>query len=163
MVSLKLKLLSSPLYLLSSTYIFTRFISSLLKPQLCPDRSVIVSRLIQGWFYYINKVGCSNKINCTNRMGCANKVGYIISNTKIGVLIVVYKVGFLVVVVLVLILAKLFLRRQAIRPNLNSLPAAIQSLTSDSVYSVGSSSCKVLNKDCRTITHLSFLTHTLQT
>jgi len=92
MVSLKLKLLSSPLYLLSSVYIFIRFINSLLKP-------------------WLNKAGCINKIGCTNKVGYIGKIGYRISKVKVRVLIVVYKIRFLVILVLVLALAKLFLRR----------------------------------------------------
>ena len=86
MVSLKLKLLSSPLYLLSSMYIFTRFINSLLKP-------------------WLDKVGYINGI------GYTNKVGYRVSEVEVGVLVVVRGVRFSVVLVLVLVLVKLFLRR----------------------------------------------------
>ena len=86
MVSLKLKLSSSPLYLLSSVYIFARFVNSLPKPWL-------------------------NKVGYINRIGYTNKVGYRVSEVKVGVLVVVHRVGFLVVLVLVLVLVKLFLRR----------------------------------------------------
>ena len=104
MVSLKLKLSFSPLYLLSSMYIFTRFINSLPKPWL-------------GKMGCINKIGCVdemgyiNKIDCINRIGCVGKMGYRVSEVEVGVLIVIRKIGFLVVLVLILILAKLFLKR----------------------------------------------------
>jgi len=91
-VSLKLKLSSSLLYLLSSKYIFTRFINSLPKP-------------------WLNKAGYINKMDYTNKVGYIGKVGYRVSEVKVRVLIVVYKIRFLVVLVLVLALAKLFLRR----------------------------------------------------
>ena len=67
-------------------YIFVRFVNSLLKPWL-------------------------DKVGYINEMGCTNKMGYGVSEVKVRVLIVVYKIGFLVVLVLVLVLAKLFLRR----------------------------------------------------
>ena len=86
MVSLKLKLLSSLLYLLSSVYIFARFINSLPKP-------------------WLNKVGYINGIGYTNKVGCR------VSEVKVGVLKVVCGVRFLIVLVLVLVLVKLFLRR----------------------------------------------------
>ena len=92
MVSLKLKLLSSLLYLLSSVYIFARFISSLPKP-------------------WLNEVGYINKVGYADKIGCIGKIGYRVSEVKVRVLIVVYKIKFLVVLVLVLALAKLFLRR----------------------------------------------------
>ena len=47
----------------------------------------------------------------TNRIGYIGKVGYRVSEVKVRVLIVVHKIGFLVVLVLILVLAKLFLRR----------------------------------------------------
>ena len=68
------------LYLLSSIYIFIKFINSLLKPWL-------------------------------NKVGYINKTSYRINEVKVRVLIVVYKVGLLVVLVLILVLAKLFLKR----------------------------------------------------
>ena len=86
MVSLKSKLLSSPLYLLSSVYIFIRFVNSLPKP-------------------WLDKVGCINGIGCTDEVGCR------VSEVEVGVLVVVCRVGFSVVLVLVLVLVKLFLRR----------------------------------------------------
>ena len=51
------------------------------------------------------------------------RVGFIVGEVEVGVSIVVHKVGFLMVVVLVL--AKLFLRRYLICPKLNSPPVAI--------------------------------------
>ena len=135
MVSLKLKLLSSPLYLLSSVYIFIRFINSLLKPQL-------------------NKAGYINKI------GYTNKVGYRVNKVKVGVSIVVYKIRFLVVLILVLALAKLFLRRQLICPKLNFPLVAIYSLILSLVYFIGSSSYKVLRRASGIMVFLYFLTHT---
>ena len=86
MVSLKLKLLSFLLYLLSSVYIFARFVNSLPKPWL-------------------------DEVGCINRIGYTNKVSYRVGEVKVRVLVVVYGVGFLVVLVLVLVLVKLFLRR----------------------------------------------------
>ena len=130
-VSLKLKLLSSLLYLLSSIYIFAKFINSLLKPWL-------------------------------DKVGYTNKVGYRVSKVKVRVLMVVYRVRFsvILVLVLVLVLAKLFLRRWLICLKVNSPLFAVCSLILALVYSIGLSSCSVLQSDCRTITHLSFLTHT---
>ena len=72
MVSLKLKLLSSLLYLLSSVYIFARFVNSLPKPWL-------------------------DEVGYINRIGYTNKVGYRVSKVKVRVLIVVRGVRFLVV------------------------------------------------------------------
>jgi hypothetical protein len=92
MVSLKLKLLSSLLYLLSSVYIFIKFVNSLPKP-------------------WLNKTGCTNEIGCTNGIGCIGCIGYKVSEVKVGVSIVVREVEFLVILVLVLALAKLFLKR----------------------------------------------------
>ena len=71
------------------------------------------------------------------------------------------KIRVLMVLVLVLILAKLFLRRYLICFKLNSPLVAIYSLISYLVYSVGSSSCKVLNSDLGTMEFLCFLTYTL--
>jgi hypothetical protein len=98
MVSLKLKLLSSLLYLLSSIYIFVRFVNSLPKP-------------------WLNKVGYINKTDCTDEMSYVNGIGYIgkvgcgVGEIKVRVSVVVYKVKFSVVLILVLVLAKLFLKR----------------------------------------------------
>jgi len=50
-------------------------------------------------------------VGCINEIGCVGKMGYKVSKFKVRVLIVVYKIRFLVVLVLVLALAKLFLRR----------------------------------------------------
>ena len=146
MVSLKSKLLSSPLYLLSSIYIFARFINSLLNPQFqfYLDSPIIINRLVGGQFC------CADKISYIG--GIISRVEFIASKVKIGVAIVL---------VLVLILVKLFLRRQAIRPKLNSPPVAIQSLISDSVYSVGLSSYKVLQRASGIIVFLYLLTYTL--
>jgi len=47
----------------------------------------------------------------TNKVGYIGKVGYRVSKVKVGGLIVVYKIRFSVVLILVLALAKLFLRR----------------------------------------------------
>ena len=69
------------------------------------------------------------------------------SEIKIGVLIV-------------LVLAKLFLRRQSIRPKVNFPPVTICSLILGSVHSIGSSSYKVLNSNLGTIAFLYFLIHT---
>ena len=66
--------------MLSSIYIFIKFINSLLKPWL-------------------------------NKIGYINKMGYRINKVKIRVLIAVYKIRFLVILVLVLVLAKSFLKR----------------------------------------------------
>ena len=77
MVSLKLKLSSSPLYLLSSIYIFIKFVNSLPKP-------------------WLNEVGCINEIGYIN--GIVSKIGFMAGKVKIRVL-------------MVLILAKLFLKR----------------------------------------------------
>ena len=62
---------------------------------------------------------------------------------------------------MVLVLVKLFLRRQLIYSKVNFPLVAIYSLISGLVYSIGSSSCKVLNSDLGTIAFLYFLTHTL--
>ena len=85
-MSLKLKLLFSPLYLLSSIYIFVKFVNSLPKPWL-------------------------DKVGYINRIGCTNEVGYRVGEVKVRVLVVVCGIKFLVVLVLVLMLVKLFLRR----------------------------------------------------
>jgi hypothetical protein len=47
---------------------------------------------------WLNKVGYINKIGYTNKIGCIGKIGYKVSEVKVGVLVV-------------LILAKLFLKR----------------------------------------------------
>ena len=93
--------------------------------------------------------------------GIISRVGFVVGKIKIGVSIVVCKIGFSVVLVLVLVLAKLFLRRYLIRPKLNFPSAAIYSLISSLVHSIGSSSCRVLNSDLGTMAFLYFLTHTL--
>jgi len=67
-------------------YIFIRFINSLPKPWL-------------------------NEVGCVNGMGYINKVGCRVSEVKVGVLMVVCGVRFSVILMLVLMLAKLFLRR----------------------------------------------------
>ena len=64
-------------------------------------------------------------------------------------------------VLMVLVLAKLFLRRQLIRPKVNFPLVAIYSLILGLVYSIGSSSCKVLNSDLGTVVFLCFLIYTL--
>jgi len=61
---------------------------------------------------------------------------------------------------MVLVLVKLFLRRHLIHPELNSPLVAIYSLIFSLVYSIGSSSCKVLNSDLGTVAFLYFLTYT---
>src|SRR6266550_4851225 len=91
---------------------------------------------------------------CADEMGC---IGGVVS--RVGFVAGEIEIGVLVVLVLVLILVKLFLRRYLIRPELNSPPVAIYSLISSSVYSVRSSSCKVLNSNSRTVAFLCFLTH----
>ena len=113
MVSLKLKLLSSLLYLLSSVYIFIKFINSLPNPwlQFYLDGFIIVNRLVGGWFYYTNKVGHVSSI--------INRTEFIASKVEIGVVMVL---------ILVLVLKKLFLRRQVICLELNSPPIIMQSL-----------------------------------
>ena len=65
-VSLKLKLSSSPLYLLSFIYIFIRFVNSLPRP-------------------WLNKVGCINKTGC--RVGEV-KVGVSMVLVLVSVLII---------------------------------------------------------------------------
>ena len=69
MVSLKLKLLFFLLYLLSSIYIFIKFVNSLLKP-------------------WLNKVGYINKIGCKIS---EVKVGVLIIVYKIRFLVVLAK------------------------------------------------------------------------
>ena len=142
MVSLKLKLSSSPLYLLSSVYIFIRFINSLLNPWFwfCSNGPIIISRLIRGWFCYTNEIGYAGNI--------ISKAGFIGNKVKIRVIIV-------------LILIRLLLKRWLICLKLNSLLVAIYSLILNSVHSISSSSCSIFKSDYRTITRLSFLTHTL--
>ena len=145
-VSLKLKLLFSLLYLLSLVYIFVRFINSLLNPwfQFCLNGLIVVNKLIRDWFCYINKIGCIG--------GIMNKVGFIANKVKIRVIIVL---------VLVLVLAKLFLNRQAICPKLNSAFIIIQSLILDSVYFIDLSSCKVLRRAFSITVFLYFLIYIL--
>ena len=161
-VSLKLKLSSSPLYLLSSVYIFVRFVNSLLKPQLqfYLDGSITISRLIQGQFYYINKIGYTGEIGCVGSIiGRIGFVGGIIS--RVGFIVGKVEIGVLMVLVLVLVLAKLFLRRQLIRPKLNFPLVAICSLILGLVYFIESSSYKVLKRASGIIVFLYFLTHIL--
>ena len=79
-----------------------------------------------------------------DEVGYINKVGYRVSEVKVRVLIVVHGVRFLVVLVLVLVLAKLFLRRWLIYLKLNSLLFAIYSLILASVHSIGLSSYSIL-------------------
>ena len=59
---------------------------------------------------YINKMGYTNKISCTDGIDYVGKIGYRANKVKIWVSVVVYKIGFSVILVLVLVLAKLFLR-----------------------------------------------------
>ena len=80
--------------------------------------------------------------------GIISRVKFMVSKIKIRVLIV-------------LVLAKLFLRRYLIYLKLNSPLITIYSLILNSVYSIGSSSYKVLNSNLGTIVFLYFLTHTL--
>jgi len=80
--------------------------------------------------------------------GIISRVGFIVSKVKIRVLIV-------------LVLVKLFLRRYLICPKLNSPLVAICSLILSLVYSIGSSSYKVLNSNLGTMVFLCFLTYTL--
>ena len=61
---------------------------------------------------------------------------------------------------MVLVLAKLVLRRQSIRLKLNFPPATIYSLILSLVYFIGSSSYRVLNSNLGTIAFLYFLTYT---
>ena len=107
------------------------------------DSLIIISRLIGGWFYYADKIGYID--------GIISRVGFIVGKVKIRVLIIDRKVRFLIV--------KLFLRRYLIRPKLNSPPVAIYSLILSLVYSIESSSYKVLNSDLGTIAFLYFLTY----
>jgi len=79
--------------------------------------------------------------------GIISRVGFIVNKIKIRVLIV-------------LMLAKLFLRRYLIYPKLNFSLVAIYSLISSLVHFIGSSSYRVLKSNYRTVTRLSFLTHT---
>jgi len=78
--------------------------------------------------------------------GIVSRVRFMVGKVKIGVL-------------MVLVLIKLFLRRYLIRPKLNSPPVAICSLILSLVYSIGSSSYKVLNSDLGTVAFLCFLTY----
>ena len=149
MVSLKLKLLSSLLYLFSSVYIFIKFINFLLNPQFqfYLNSPIIINRLIGGQFYCTNKVGYIGSI--------ISRVKFTGSKAKIGVLVIDYKVEFLIVLV------KLFLRRYLIYPKLNSPLVAIYSLILYLIYFIGSSSYSILQSNCRTIIYLFFLTYTL--
>ena len=58
---------------------------------------------------YINEMGYTNRVGCTDGIGYVEKIGCGVSEVKVRVSMVVCKVRFLVV--LVLALAKLFLRR----------------------------------------------------
>jgi len=87
--------------------------------------------------------------------GVISRVGFIVGKIKIGVLIVDHQVRFLIVLV------KLFLRRYLICLKLNSSPVAIYSLILSLVYSIRSSSYKLLNSDLGTVAFLCFLTYTL--
>jgi hypothetical protein len=78
--------------LLSSVYIFIRFINSFPKP-------------------WLDKTGYINKMGCTDGIGYIGYISCRVSKVKVRVLVVVYKVKFSVVLVLVLVLAKLFLKR----------------------------------------------------
>ena len=60
---------------------------------------------------YINEIGYTNKMGYTNRIDYIGKIGYRIGEVEIGISVVIYKVGFLVILVLVLALAKLFLKK----------------------------------------------------
>jgi len=80
--------------------------------------------------------------------GIVSRVRFIVGKVKIRVLIV-------------LVLVKLFLRRYLICPKLNSPLVAIYSLILSLVYSIGSSSYKVLNSNLGTMVFLYFLTYTL--
>ena len=62
---------------------------------------------------------------------------------------------------MVLVLAKLFLRRQLICPKVNFLPVAICSLILGLVHFIGSSSYKVLNSNLGTIVFLYFFIYML--
>jgi len=87
--------------------------------------------------------------------GIISRVGFVVSKIKIRVLIIDYKVRFLIVLV------KLFLRRYLICPKLNSPLVTICSLILSLVYSIGSSSYKVLNSNLGTMAFLYFLIHML--
>ena len=84
-----------------------------------------------------------------------SKVGFIGSKVKIRVLIMDCKVRFLIVLV------KLFLKRYLIYPELNSPLITIYSLILYSVYSIKSSSYKVLNNNLETVVFLYFFTYIL--
>ena len=62
---------------------------------------------------------------------------------------------------MVLVLAKLFLRRQLICPKVNFPLVTIYFLILGLVYSIGSSSYKVLNSDLGTVAFLYFFIHML--
>ena len=147
-VSLKSKLSSFLLYLMSSIYIFIKFINSLPKPQL--NKVGYINKI-----GYTNKVGYTNEIGYTNKIDYTDRVGYI---GKVGYRISKVKVKVLVVLVLVLVLAKLFLRRQLIYSKLNFPLAIIYFLISNSVHFIGSSSYRVLNSNLKTVVFLYFLT-----
>ena len=137
MVSLKLKLIFSLLYLLSFIYIFTKFINSLLNLWFWfyLNSFIFTSRLIKDQFFYTDKVGYINSI--------VSKAGFIGSKVKVEVLVV-------------LVLAKLFLKRQSIYFELNFPPVTIYSLILSLVHSIGLSSYNILKSDYRTVIYLSF-------
>jgi len=83
-----------------------------------------------------------------------SRVGFMVGKIKIGISIIdYYKVRFLIVLV------KLFLRRYLIYPKLNSPLVTIYSLILGLVYSIGSSSYKVLNSNLGTMAFIYFLTY----
>jgi hypothetical protein len=87
--------------------------------------------------------------------GIISRVGFVVGEVEIRVSIVDCKVRFLMVLV------KLFLRRYLICPKLNSPLVAMYSLILSLVYSIGSSSYKVLNSNLGTMAFLYFLIYTL--
>jgi hypothetical protein len=66
---------------------------------------------------WLNKAGCINKTDYINKIGCTNgigyigKVGYRVNKIKVRVSVIGYEVKFSVILILVLVLAKLFLKR----------------------------------------------------
>jgi len=80
--------------------------------------------------------------------GIISRVGFVVSKIKIRVL-------------MVLVLAKLFLRRQLIRPKVNFPLVTMYSLILGLVHPIGSSSYKVLNSDLGTVAFLYFFIYTL--
>ena len=65
------------------------------------DGPIIINRLVLGWFCYANKIGyIDSAIGRMGFVGIVSRVGFMVGKIKIRVLVVV-----------ILVLAKLFLRR----------------------------------------------------